>query len=210
MRRYVSTRDRRAYALVPDSVTSGKLYEAYVLSLLVERLSREERFMLRLVNSSYVTLKSSPGPINRPFPRIDVYKADQRVAEIWTDIEFLTLSYSSSGAGRSMTKGDCHELDIVVVEPDLTGYPSHEVIWLGVECKNTVFGKNFLREVLGVRRELSLLQPSQRTRFARWPRPLVPALPPSCLLVYSTDINLKDYEAPGDVFGIDFVHAPTP
>jgi hypothetical protein len=30
--------------------------------------------------------------------------------------------------------------------------------------------------------------------------------PSSCLVVYATDAAVLEYPAPGDVFGIDFVH----
>jgi len=75
-----------------------------------------------------------------------------------------------------------------------------------VECKNTGYTKDLLKSILGIRRELSLLRDDQRTRFSKWPRRLVPADPPSCLLVYSTDSAVLDYASPGEVFGIDFVH----
>jgi hypothetical protein len=103
-------------------------------------------------------------------------------------------------------KGDYHELDILVVGAGTTGRPRHDQIWLGVECKNTGYEKGLLKEILGIRRELSLLTDWQPTKFARWPRASVRATPPSCLLVYSTDEDVADYSAPGNTFGIDFIH----
>ena len=46
------------------------------------------------------------------------------------------------------------------------------------------------------------------TNFKVWPRTRVPANPASCLLVYSTDAAVNDYAAPGQMFGIDFIHEP--
>jgi hypothetical protein len=86
--------------------------------------------------------------------------------------------------------------------------PSAHTIWLGVECKNTGYTKNLLKEILGIRRELSLLKSSRSTRFSNWPRSSVPAEPLSCLMVYSTDQAVSGYSGPGGVFGIDFVHEP--
>jgi hypothetical protein len=43
-----------------------------------------------------------------------------------------------------------------------------------------------------------------------WPRPTVPADPPSCLLAYCTDPGVLAYTTPGDEFGIDFVFEPLP
>lgn len=195
--------------LVPSSLTDGKLYEAYVLTVIAERLSWDEGFDLVLVNGNHLELKSKGGPINRKYPRIELSRNGTCEAEIWTDIEFLTLSYDRSG--RSIpTRGDFHELDIVIVDPGLRGKPRHDQIWLGVECKNTAYQKSLLREVLGVRRELSLLLWDKQTHFTTWPRSMVNAEPASCLLVYSSTPAVSEYKKPGALFGIDFFHEPLP
>lgn len=62
IRRHANATTTRAYSLVPQSLTAGKLYEAYVLSLVLERLSRDEGFRIILVNSNMVRLKSARGP----------------------------------------------------------------------------------------------------------------------------------------------------
>jgi hypothetical protein len=191
--------------LVPESVSQGKLYEAYVLAQVVQHLAMDEGFSLTLVGGTKIKLKSSPGPINRNYPRIELRRSGLLVAELWTDVEFLTLSYALRGSGP-VTKGDYHESDILIVEAGVSGRPAHDRIWLGVECKNTGYEKGLLKEILGIRRELSLLQPGQTTKFVNWPRSTVPAMPPVCLVVYSTDINVGEYGAPGGVYGIDFIH----
>lgn len=191
--------------LVPESVSQGKLYEAYVLAQVVQHLAMDEGFSLVLVGGTKIRLKSSPGPINRNYPRIELRRSGSLVAELWTDVEFLALSYVLRGSGP-VTKGDYHELDILIVDAGVSGRPTTDKIWLGVECKNTGYEKGLLKEILGIRRELSLLQSNQTTKFANWPRSTVPAMPPVCLVVYSTDINVGQYGAPGDVFGIDFIH----
>jgi hypothetical protein len=206
IRRYAQATSSRAYALVPSSLTSGKLYEAHVLSLILGRLYTDERFGITLVNSNYIPLKSAPGPINRHYPHFELVRNGSKVAELWTDVEFLTLSYSQSGSSRSPQFGDYHELDIMIVDSGVSGRPAHSNVWLGVECKNTGYNKGLLKEILGVRRELSLLQDPRQTHFHVWPRTDVPADPPSCLLVYSTDSAVLSYSAPGQVFGIDFQH----
>jgi hypothetical protein len=193
--------------LVPLAVSGGKLYEAYVLSRVVERLALSEGYTLTLVSGTRVQLKSSPGPINRNYPRIELRRFGNCVAELWTDIEFLSLSYCTD-IPRPVTKGDYHELDIVVVAAGLAGRPRCDQVWLGIECKNTGYQKSMLKEILGIRRELSFLDQPRATNFLSWPRVNVPANPPSCLVVYSTDANVSDYSAPGARFGIDFVHDP--
>ena len=194
--------------LVPSGLLSGKLYEAYVLSRVVEQLASREGCSLILRGGTKIKLKTSGGPINRQYPRIEVYRSGNCIAELWTDVEFLSLSYCSGGKGRPLTAGDFHELDIVITRAGVSGRPEYQDIWLGVECKNTGYQKGLLREILGIRRELSLLVEPQPTNFRSWPRTMVPANPSSCLLAYSTDPNVTEYAAPGTIFGIDFVYEP--
>jgi hypothetical protein len=205
-KKYITADDDASFDIVPKSLSAGKLYEAYALALIAQKLAEVEGYTLKLVNSNYISLKSAPGPINRAYPFIQLLKGSNCVAEMWTDVEFLSMSHSISG--KPVTKGDYHELDIVIVDPSTTGRPPHSSVWLAAECKNTGYTKGFLKEILGIRRELSLLQDPQRTKFAKWPRNIIPANPPSCLLVFATDISVNEYAGPGNVFGIDFYSAP--
>jgi hypothetical protein len=107
-----------------------------------------------------------------------------------------------------LTLGDYHEIDVAIVAPNVSGRPQPTEIFLAAECKNTGYQKSLLREILGVRRELSLLDDPRATAFASWPRSSVPASPPSCIVVYSTDAQVLKYAAPGAYFGIDFFHEP--
>ena len=200
---YLGVPPATTQTLVPQTTTSGKLYEAFVLSLVLEKLVIEEGYSLVLVGGTQIKFKGAPGPINRSYPRIELRKVGACVAEIWTDVEFLAFSFWTQGTAPP-TLGEYHELDLLVVEPGLTGRPTPDQIWLGVECKNTGYKKGLLKEILGVRRELGLLASPTATKFATWPRPFVPAQPPSCLLVYATDQAVLNYSAPGQVFGIDF------
>jgi hypothetical protein len=193
--------------LVPASVSAGKLYEAHVLSRVVERLAVDEGYSLTLVGGTRIQLKSAPGPINRNYPRIELQRSGKCIAELWTDVEFLSLSHCKR-PGATVTKGCYHELDLVIVQAGLAGRPRCDAIWLGVECKNTGYQKGLLKEILGIRRELSFVTDDRATNFRVWLRTRVPADPASCLLVYSTDKDVSDYAAPGLMFGIDFIHEP--
>lgn len=198
-------KDNAAYDIIPSSLTSGKLYEAYALSLITLHLYIEEGFELTLKNDNYISLKSSPGPINPAYPHIAASKNGRLVAELWTDIEFLSFSYSASSASTP-NKGHYHELDVVMVDAGALGRPTHDQIWLAAECKFTSYKKGLLKEILGVRREMGLLAGSQRTKFKKWPATHVNSDPASCLLVYSSDERVLEYSDPGDVFGINFYH----
>jgi hypothetical protein len=193
--------------LIPKALTAGKLYEAYVLALVCQQLKSHENCTLTLIGSSKITLKSSPGPINSAYPYIRVDRNGQHFANIWTDIEFTSLSASQSGK-VPLTLGDYHEMDIAVLSPGASARPLPAQVLLAVECKNTGYQKSLLREILGVRRELSLLQAPVPTAFSIWPRAMVPADPPSCIAVYSSDPSVLNYSGPSSFFGIDFFHQP--
>lgn len=212
LRKYLPSSQQQANTLVPDSLKSGKLYEVYVLGLIAKELTEKEGYQLKLINSNKVRLKASPGPINSSFPHIEVWKNGQHKGDIWTDVEFVALSHSLSGVSTDPNRGQYHELDIVLVPPGTIDRPAAKDIYLAVECKNTGYQKNLLREILGVRRELSLYrsQPEKHILFSNWPSPTVPAHPASCLLVYSTDSKVHDFEAPGSIFGIKFYYEPLP
>lgn len=205
-KKYASAPHHTRFNPIPKTLTDGKLYESYVLGLLAEKLTVQEGLTLKIATGTEIRLRSSGGPIDTTYPHIDVYRNNNKVAEMWTDVEFLTLSYQMRGNPLKRSAGDLHELDIVMVDPGVTQYPPHYSIWLGVECKNTAFEKKLLKQVLGVRREMCLLQDLKSTRFSNWPRQWVPADPASCLLVYSTDPDVTDYASPSDTFGIDFFH----
>ncbi|MFF2082698.1 hypothetical protein ACFVVM_02935 [Nocardia sp. NPDC058176] len=207
-------------ASLPASVTAdtrlGKLYEAYVLAYVLRRLKNEEGFDIRLRSADgYLHLRSSPGPIKPNFSHFDLRDRNSGATlKAWTDIEFVTLGHhlrTNSGQrkqGRPVAS-DRHELDIVLVGSEVTGYPRHHEVVLGIECKHVArFEKAIVRAALGVRRELSLLTAPTETGFETWPRTTVPASPPSVLIVYSTQSKISDFEQAGEAFGVDFEHLP--
>lgn len=197
-------------SLLPPALTAGKLYEAWVLCSILDRFRLAEGYSVLLRQATRISLKSSPGPINRAYPFFELAALNRPTVEVWTDVEFMALSHAQRSHGAFPTLGDYHELDIVAVPIGTNGRPRNDNILLGVECKNTGYSKDLLRGVLGVRRELSLLSDPIATHFLSWPRSTVPADPPSCLMVYSTDPAVMRYASPGDMFGIDFVHDPLP
>lgn len=207
LRKGVRGKKKPIQDLLPDDFTPGKVYEAYVLALICQRLKNREGLTLTLVGSKKIVLKSSPGPINNAYPHIRVTRQGAHIGDIWTDVEFTSLSASVQPA-MPLNKGHYHELDLLFTTPKCSPRPLPEQILLGVECKNTGYQKSLLREILGVRRELSFLSHDTPTAFSQWPRVEVPADPPSCLAVYSSDANVLSFSGPGLFFGIDFYHEP--
>ncbi|WMN12073.1 hypothetical protein QYS49_32290 [Marivirga salinae] len=203
--------------IISSKLTRGKIYEAFVLSKVLESLNKTEKLFIVLKNDNSYKLKSSPSAVNRKYPRFDLYKTksdyelypDNVIAEIWTDVEFLTLSYASNSKRRHPSRGEYHELDILITAPKIRhGHrPTHEQVYLGIECKNTNYKKSYLREILGVRRELSLISNQKhKTKFQYWPRVSINAKPASCLMVYCIDSDVNKYDESGKLHSIDFKH----
>lgn len=199
------------YEIIKDEEKGGKLYEAYSLAILCRNLKEKESFRLILSKGEKLYLKRGTGPINRNYPCIQAYRNDELVAEIWTDVCFISLSYLHTSPSLRPEKpqyGDYHELDILMVDPGLESYPTPYQIWLGVECKNTGMKKGILKEILGVRRELSLIKEECQTKFSEWPQSKARSTPPSCLLLFSSDPSVENYSRPGNFYDIKFIHEP--
>ncbi len=212
LERYRAASGGPSASVLPAAVTSGKTYEAWVLCRVIEQLVNNEGYDAVLVESDRVVLKSAPGPINRSYAHFELRRSGSLRFEVWTDIEFVTLSAAMRGVpSGAELPCDYHELDIVVVPHGLSGRPRHDQIALGVECKHVSYTKDMLRSLLGVRRELSLLTtPAEPTEFATWPRDEVPAHPPSCLLACSSDRRIEDFTEPAETFGVDLRFEPLP
>lgn len=201
--------DESDYQVIKDDEKAGKLYEAYVLASVCSSLKKNEGLRLELSVGEKVYLKRGTGPINRAYPCIEAYRDDNLVAEIWTDVCFISQSYLNTHEYLRSTKpryGDYHELDILMVDPSLDSYPLPEQIWLGVECKNTGMRKGILKEILGVRRELSFINESRNTKFKKWPQTKARSNPPCCLMLYSSDEAIDKYKSSGNFYDIKFVH----
>ena len=189
-----------------DSMTRGKIYELFCLSRVVEELNKRG-FTIQFVGPT-IDFKASPGNIDRKRSYFLLH-GPRAQFEIHVDIEVTTLgsrSYNSSNSDRSAY----HEIDIVVVDRNLIGKPSHAQLVLGVECKaNETFQKSTLREVLGARRELSLLKRERASRLAQacgMSDPKVPAIPNSEYWLAHIDPSSLLYQQSPLTFGIVVHH----
>ena len=91
-------------SLLPPSLTTGKVYEAWVLCEVLRCLRIHEGYTVTLKHSTVLTLKSSHGPINPNFPCFELIKAGHPTLEVWTDVEFLALSHTHRPAGSPTTR----------------------------------------------------------------------------------------------------------
>lgn len=207
LRRHAGVSPSRSRGLLRIKDLKGKLYEAEVLSIVIENLVNSEGLQIVLRGSSRIELKVSGGPIDRSFPYFQVYKDGRLFGEIFTDTYFSTLS-SLATLPRPEIRGDYHELDILVLQPGVSNghRPDPDEIMIAIECKNTFLHKSIIREALGVRRELSMLANSQFTGFGHWPCQTTNALPPSIHMLYVKNTRrVPDFEQNLKVYGIILV-----
>ena len=184
----------------------GKVYELYCLAKTVEFLQSHAGVSVRFVGRD-VDFKSSPGKIDRTKSHF-IISGHRSDLELHTDIEVQTLSSTDVVGAPDLSS--YHEIDLVLVEHAQHGQrPAHDQIVLGVECKSHAnFKKKILREVLGVRRELSLLNfaSSKLHAFLLGQPREIRANPPSEYWLAFTDPKGERYRSGPAVFEIQFEH----
>ena len=198
------------------ALADGKLYELYVLCRVLTDL-KDRGFVLRFVGSaapkgtaaarhSTLKFKASPGMIKMADSHFEIDCPDDTAAQhyLFVDIEFDTLGSSINGATDLSRR---HELDIIVT-PATGGYPTWAEIVLAVECKAVAnFDKGIIKEVLGVRRELSLVRGevlSSLSVLAGDSDKVVPAFPPFEFVLAFIDPRGDNYAQSPMSFGIEF------
>lgn len=197
-------------SVIAPGAKQGKLYELWVAAEVLRCLALHEGYTATLRGGTSLVLRNQGGPINHRYAYFELAHPRLPTLEMWTDIEFVGMSYDLAHPKPALTGAYYHELDLVVVVAGVRGRPHHDQIVVGVECKNTnKYEKRMAREAFGVRRELSLRQ-SGRTRFLSWPTQHLPAVPPSCLLVYASDGRVARYVDPGNAYGVQFEHLAAP
>ena len=200
-------------------LTDGKLYELFVLADVVKELVGRG-YSLRFVGStptpkktaaghSTLKFKAGPGMIKLSDSHFEVIApaVPAPAFRIFVDIEFNTLGQQHTSATDDSRR---HEIDIIVTTA-VNGYPDHDQIVLGVECKAVAnFGKALVKEALGVRRELSYFHdfplPSALNMPGTWPPIEVEAEPPSEYRLVYLDAKGNNYSGSPGAFGIEFRH----
>ena len=189
------------------ALPQGKLYELYVLASLVRDL-RHRGFRLSYTGSG-IRFKQAPGKLYTSDPHFVVQSPCGLKLCLFVDIEFQTLGRVTRATLQD--RSALHELDLVVVH-DATdrSNPTYDQVWLAVECKsNAVFKKSFVREALGLRRELSYLSHDAVSQLSGLvpTRPVwVPAFPASEFWLAFTDPGGLNYQQSPRAFGIDLRH----
>lgn len=187
------------------NLKSGKLYELYCLSKVIEDLSRTYGFRV-LFRGASIRFKLSPGKIHSGDPHFELSYGGNDYC-LYTDVEFATLGAGQGGAGDL---SDHHELDLILVEVGVAGQPTYDDIVLGVECKSHAnFNKAIVKEVLGIRREMCLYNRrcgNSKLSAAAGRVRTINADPGSEYWLAFVDRNGMNYASSPSVFSIDFKH----
>lgn len=132
---------------------SGKVYELYVLSVLVDDLLCRG-YSVKLIGNG-LKFKGGPGMVKSTDPHFEIGAPNGQHFYLFVDIEIRTMG--AKCAGGAIDRSAYHEVDLVVLKDDAEGYPSFDKVALAVECKShAAFNKGLLKEALGIRRELSM------------------------------------------------------
>lgn len=190
----------------------AKLFDkAYELSCVIQTVrelrAQDPSRSFVLVGGSSLTFRNKGGPIQRgAWPYVEVRSQGNAVAELWVDIEFTALRAWEQNKSMSYpTYGLAHELDILLVKTKVSGRPTPEEIYVGVEAKHREFSKALLKELLGVRREVCY-KSSGKNRFAWWqPRGILPARPASGLVHFCSGASVSNYTDPATFWGLSMV-----
>lgn len=131
----------------------GKIYELFVLSILVFELN-QAGCRIRS-NKNFVRFKGKPGFINNNDTEFEIYNHENSfIGSIHLNIQYYTIGAQLAGANQD--RSFFHELDISIVRPTSVNAPRYYELMLGVECKSSgKMSKAYVREVLGLRREMS-------------------------------------------------------
>lgn len=196
-----------------DKVAS-KLYELKVLGFVLTFLA--QNYELELVNPS-AGFKGAPGPVNNRYTYIRVKdkKTGEHLADIRTDTEFVGLSsYVLARYSVPLSSGEYHELDIMVCVPNLPNgvRPTSAQVFVAVECKHWAsIPKKLLREILGVRRELSFHSSPSSAVPVSLGRGCQNSNPPSEIIFAVSNDGYKlqnEWRVPAERFEIDIWDIP--
>lgn len=185
--------------------TDGKVFELLVLSDLLEQFSHHG-YQVRLINGSYLKLRSVPGYVVRHEPRIVLMRQDGVHFAVWMNVQFRGIGFEGSGRSTPVAP-DYHELDLAITKekvPD--GLLSRDQIFLAIECKDRPLTKGMLREMIGLRREMSLLGKPPHAGFFGWLTPIHTQNPPIHLFLCSSARPPRNFGDLSAVFGIEVQH----
>lgn len=207
--KYLKINDSDARQLLGNAELQDKAYELVSLIGMMRALKRKYPLIIfSLSKGTSVVFRGKGGPIDRnKWPFINVIHNSCIVGEIWVDIEFMSISAGNPAKVKGHLYAKCHELDVLLIEPNVSGRPYPHNIYLAIEAKHRPYTKQLLKELLGVRREMAMRSSPVINRFSWWVD-TVPSNPPSALISFCSYESIKNYSASADYWGIEMKHLP--
>lgn len=199
--------------------TQGTLYELWTLSRIVRCLRLLEALQIALVGGNNIHFRVKGGTVNRHRSMFEVRKQGTLIGELMTNVQFLTMSYRERKR-RNLPPAkppysNYHELDIAMLSPGIphARRPRHDQVIFGAECKDRSMSKEFVRNMLGLRRELSMYRGTPafpNPKLAVFPRRRYSNLPASAVMLYFNHWKVRKYRPIGDIFDVDLRYLRMP
>jgi hypothetical protein len=190
----------------------GTLYELWALTAVIRCLRQFEGLHITLIGGNQVHFRIKPGAVNRQRSFFEVKRHHVLIGELMTNVEFLTISRRErlfrNAQLANLQYSDYHELDLALLTPNVAHQerPRFDQVILGAECKDRSMSKEFVRNMLGLRRELSMYRGAPafpNPELAIFPRQQYGNHPASALMFYCNDPKVRNYRSIGDIFDID-------
>lgn len=224
---HVNTADPKSASADLMHWSGGKLFEFYSFVHLLKKLKQISGCSLtvkKLHLGNVYLMNGGPAPLHPTHSHVEI-NTPTLTATAWQSVEFSGISCPPGG---SSTAGDYHEADILILEgasPTLTTafFPPAADILLVMECKFTAdMPKAFLRNMLGLRREMSYVSRHVSTPFgagggasfkaklpaSRGKKKPVDRFTSHLILAYSFALSGKNLNAvwasPASEFGIEY------
>jgi len=199
----------------------GLIFELYSLVDILKKLKNRNYTISaqNLFNGTFKYAQKPSIPNRNSYSWLTIQNNFQFQYEIWLNIEFIGISGHYSYRKNIINKNSdlnsnlfrtnfTHELDIAIIRSGINRRPFYYEVKLAVECKDTQnFGKGVLKQLLGIRRELScyLTIPQMNPITKR----LTYQCPPSEYWIYSSNRDVNKLRHVGRFWNLEFIHLRT-
>ncbi|NIK33680.1 hypothetical protein FHY15_002842 [Xanthomonas arboricola] len=178
------------------ALAQGKAYELRVLKRVLD-LMCADGYTLYCQQKKTDVLTFGGSPCRPNLPQHDWIGARKGADEfqVWVSVQFCTLSHSLRSPPAAVQQSDRHEIDVGVYRVlQGTSYPTLSQIVFAASCKTGRWSKAYIREALGLRRELGYLAKPSQSR-ALWYKSKVQSRPAIPLAFFSSNLSCRAYKS---------------
>lgn len=177
------------------SRAQGKAYELRVLVHVLQKMHADGYVLSCTPKGGVLTFGGSPCRPNLPQHDWICAKKGNDDFQVWVSVQFRTLSHSLRSKPAAVWPSDKHEIDVGVYRV-LVGksYPTLSQVIFAASCKTGGWSKAYVREALGLRRELGFLD-APRNSLAQWYTDKVWCNPAVPLVLYSSNSECTAFKS---------------